>query len=392
MMKPIDTFTYLKRNKVSCDATSLIQLYFPIIGSDATAVYQYFLHFFDDGARAHKFSDVLNHLQFGMKRFEDAMVMLTAMDLVVLYQLPNAYLVKLQQPLGHEAFLKEPVYSRLLEQKIGESAVSELQLAIPNQARNISKRFSDVFGTDGLSPKTSQSARKTFDLDSFQQLMTRDGLQFEDSQKDVISLYSISEQYEMNWFDTYQLAKATAVNGKIQPKRLLVKKQQAAKEPSNDTFSQAEQVILREAKQDSSLIFLEKIKKARRATVTKDEKTLLQTLAKMSFLDDVINVMVLYTFNKTQSANLQKSYLMKIANDFSYQQVSTAEEAMLALRAFTDRQGSRQAKPKTSQQTNVPKWSNPNYQETTSQEEQAKLDQFKQAALKRLEKLRKGGD
>lgn len=45
MMKPIDTFTYLKRNKVSCDATSLIQLYFPIIGSDATAVYQYFLHF-----------------------------------------------------------------------------------------------------------------------------------------------------------------------------------------------------------------------------------------------------------------------------------------------------------------------------------------------------------
>lgn len=98
MMKPIDTFTYLKRNKVSCDATSLIQLYFPIIGSDATAVYQYFLHFFDDGARAHKFSDVLNHLQFGMKRFEDAMVMLTAMDLVVLYQLPDAYLVKLQQP------------------------------------------------------------------------------------------------------------------------------------------------------------------------------------------------------------------------------------------------------------------------------------------------------
>lgn len=171
-----------------------------------------------------------------MKRFEDAMVMLTAMDLVVLYQLPDAYLVKLQQPLGHEAFLKEPVYSRLLEQKIGESAVSELQLAIPNKARNISKRFSDVFGTDGLSPKTSQSARKTFDLDSFQQLMTRDGLQFEDSQKDVISLYSISEQYEMNWFDTYQLAKATAVNGKIQPKRLLVKKQQAAKEPSNDTF------------------------------------------------------------------------------------------------------------------------------------------------------------
>lgn len=388
-MKPIDTFTYLKRNKVLYDSTSLVQLYFPIIGSDAVAVYQYFVHFFDDGAKSHKFSDVLNHLQFGMKRFEDALRMLTAMDLMVLYQLPDSYLIKLQQPLAHEAFLKQPVYSRLLEQKIGDAAVSELQVTIPSQARNISKRFSDVFGTEGIPVTVSQSSKKSFDLDSFQQLMVRDGLQFEDNQKDVVSLYSIAEQYDMNWFDTYQLAKATAVNGKIQPKRLLAKKKQAVREPSKEQFSQAEQVILREAKQDSALVFLEKIKKARRATVTKDEKILLQTLAKMDFLDDVINVMVLYTFNKTKSANLQKSYVLKMANDFSYQKVSTAEEAMLTLRAFTGRQSSRQAK---TSQNNVPKWSNPDYQETTSQEEQAKLDQFKQAALKRLENLRKGGD
>ncbi|GAA0055114.1 UNVERIFIED_CONTAM: DnaD domain protein [Streptococcus canis] len=389
MMKPIDTFTYLKRNKVLYDSTSLVQLYFPIIGSDAVAVYQYFVHFFDDGAKSHKFSDVLNHLQFGMKRFEDALRMLTAMDLMVLYQLPDSYLIKLQQPLAHEAFLKQPVYSRLLEQKIGDAAVSELQVTIPSQARNISKRFSDVFGTEGIPVTVSQSSKKSFDLDSFQQLMVRDGLQFEDNQKDVVSLYSIAEQYDMNWFDTYQLAKATAVNGKIQPKRLLAKKKQAVREPSKEQFSQAEQVILREAKQDSALVFLEKIKKARRATVTKDEKILLQTLAKMDFLDDVINVMVLYTFNKTKSANLQKSYVLKMANDFSYQKVLTAEEAMLTLRAFTGRQSSRQAK---TSQNNVPKWSNPDYQETTSQEEQAKLDQFKQAALKRLENLRKGGD
>ncbi|MGG6832179.1 UNVERIFIED_CONTAM: DnaD domain protein [Streptococcus canis] len=389
MMKPIDTFTYLKRNKVLYDSTSLVQLYFPIIGSDAVAVYQYFVHFFDDGAKSHKFSDVLNHLQFGMKRFEDALRMLTAMDLMVLYQLPDSYLIKLQQPLAHEAFLKQPVYSRLLEQKIGDAAVSELQVTIPSQARNISKRFSDVFGTEGIPVTVSQSSKKSFDLDSFQQLMVRDGLQFEDNQKDVVSLYSIAEQYDMNWFDTYQLAKATAVNGKIQPKRLLAKKKQAVREPSKEQFSPAEQVILREAKQDSALVFLEKIKKSRRATVTKDEKILLQTLAKMDFLDDVINVMVLYTFNKTKSANLQKSYVLKMANDFSYQKVSTAEEAMLTLRAFTGRQSSRQAK---TGQNNVPKWSNPDYQETTSQEEQAKLDQFKQAALKRLENLRKGGD
>ncbi|HER5377734.1 replication initiation and membrane attachment family protein [Streptococcus pyogenes] len=391
MMKPIDTFTYLKRNKVTLDSVTLIQLYFPIIGSDAVSIYQYFIHFFDDGLQRHKFSDILNHLQFGMKRFEDALAILTAMELVSVYQLSDTYLITLHQPLSRDLFFQHPAYSRLLEQKIGEVAVSELQVTVPSQARNISKRFSDIFGVQGDLTNVPQKPQKNFDLSSFQQLMVRDGLQFEDNQKDIISLYSIAEQYDMTWFDTYQIAKATAVNGKIRPERLLTKKNQSMTKPSKENFSQAEQIILREAKQDSALVFLEKIKKARRATITKDERILLQTLAKMNFLDDVINVMVLYTFNKTKSANLQKSYVLKMANDFAYQKVSTAEEAIVVLRAFTDRQSRRQSKVKTSQ-SNVPKWSNPDYQETTSQEEQAKLDQFKQAALKRLENLGKGGD
>lgn len=132
---------------------------------------------------------------------------------------------------------------------------------------------------------------------------------------------------------------------------------------------------------------MEKIKKARRARVTKDEKDLLLTLARMNFLDEVINIMVLYTFNKTKSANLHKTYLMKMANDFAYQQILTAEAAIIKTRAFGERK--QQAR---SQQSNVPKWSNPDYQEKTSQEEQAKLEQFKQAALKRLENLGKSGD
>lgn len=387
MMKPIDTFSYIKHNQVQYDSSSLIQLYFPIIGNDAVAVYQYLVHFFDDGSGAHKFSDILNHLQFGMKRLEEALVMLTAIDLLVLYQLPEAYLIKLHQPLGREAFLNNPIYRRLLEQKIGDVAVLDLQMVIPNQARNISKTFSDVFGIDSQELKQPQPSKINFDLDSFQQLMRRDGLRFEDHQKDVISLYSISEQYHLTWFDTYQLAKATAVGGSIRPERMLVKKQQEGAQKTSESFSPAEQVVLRESKQDTPLVFLEKIKKARRAKVTKDEKDLLLTLARMNFLDEVINIMVLYTFNKTKSANLHKTYLMKMANDFAYQQILTAEAAIIKTRAFGERK--QQAK---SQQSNVPKWSNPNYQEKTSQEEQAKLEQFKQAALKRLENLGKSGD
>lgn len=44
-MSPIDEFTYIKQNKIVYDSNSLIQLYFPIMGSDAMALYDYFVHF-----------------------------------------------------------------------------------------------------------------------------------------------------------------------------------------------------------------------------------------------------------------------------------------------------------------------------------------------------------
>ncbi|VTS37715.1 replicative DNA helicase [Streptococcus pseudoporcinus] len=395
-MKPIDTYYYLKRNKVSYNANSLIQLYYPIMGSDALVVYQYLTHFFDDGKREHKYSEILNHLQFGMSRLEEALVVLTALDLVVLYQEVNHYLIKLQPALELEDFLVNPIYKRLLEQKIGELALSELEVTIPNQARDISKKFSDVFGKAPADLEVTLKPKKnrlTFDLDSFQQLMSRDGLQFANEKEDVVRLYSIAEEYKMTWFDTYQLAKATAVNGKIAPNRIIAQKKQMLTQFSkSDDFTQAELVIIREAKKDKAQLFLEKIKKTKRATVTQDEKNLLIKLAQMDFLDEVINIMVLYTFNKTNSANLQKNYLLKIANDFSYQGVGNAEEAILKMRSFEDRKGKPTSTKAKASKTNVPQWSNPDYQEKTSSEEQEKLDKFKAEALKRLEKLKKGGD
>ena len=47
--------------------------------------------------------------------------------------------------------------------------------------------------------------------------MLRDGLQFKDEKADVVKIYSLADKYNMNWFDTYQLAKSTAINGKISP-------------------------------------------------------------------------------------------------------------------------------------------------------------------------------
>lgn len=176
--------------------------------------------------------------------------------------------------------------------------------------------------------------------------MLRDGLQFKDEKADVVKIYSLADKYIMNWFDIYQLAKSTAINGKISPQRMTVQLEQkkTANNQTKEQFDAKEQVIIREAKQASAKEFLEKIKAPRRAVVTESERKVLEELANMDFLDEVINVMVLYTLNKTQSANINKPYIMKVANDFAYQKLR--QQKRLFLRCVVSRNEIKNAKLK----------------------------------------------
>ena len=50
--------------------------------------------------------------------------------------------------------------------------------------------------------------------------MVRDGLRFADEQSDVLNLFAIAEEKKWTWFETYQLAKSTAVSQVISTKRM----------------------------------------------------------------------------------------------------------------------------------------------------------------------------
>ena len=383
-MKPIDEFSYIKNNKVLLDSDSLSQLYHPVIGNHAVLLYDYLLAFFDGGMKRHKFSEILNHLQLSMRQLEESFAILTAVDLLVLYQTHDAYVLKLQPALNRETFLNNPIYRRLLEQKIGDVAVAELDIKIPQDVRDISKKFSDIFSTeDTPKPKTNVS-KNYFDLDSFERLMLRDGLQFKDENADVVSIYNFADKYAMNWFDTYHVAKSTAINGKISPQRMAVQLEQQKKAKSQgqiqEQFDTKEQVIIREAKQANAREFLEKIKAPRRAVITESERKLLEELANMNFLDEVINVMVLYTLNRTQSANLNKPYIMKVANDFAFQNIVTAEAAVLKMRSFAQRHKERKAQANIVK-SNVPEWAAKDYKHVATAEEKAQLEELKRSML-----------
>ena len=389
-MKPNDRFSFLKNNRVSQDPTSLVQCYLPIIGQDALSLYLYTLAFWDNGQKEHLFAAILNHLNFGMDRLLKAFKILSAFNLVTLYQNGDAYELVIHPTLSSSDFLRHTVYRTLLEKKIGEPAVSDLRqesadgeaLTVPlSQAFPEIEDMADTEETLGKANFTND-----FDLDHFRQLMARDGLRFQDEQTDVLELFKISDEKKWTWFETYQLAKATAVSQVISVKRM--REKSAQKSVSSD-FSPQEATIIREAKSKTALQFLAGIKQTRNAGIIQAERDLLKQMADLGLLDEVINIVILLTFNKVDSANLNEKYAMKVANDYSYNKVRSAEEAVLRIRE-KNQKGQEQKVAKTNQaKTNVPKWSNPEYKNETSEETRLELERKKKEMLARLGK---GGD
>ena len=387
-MKPNDRFSFLKNNRVSQDTSSLVQCYLPIIGQEALSLYLYTITFWDGGQKEHLFSHILNHLNFGMPTLLQSFKVLSALDLLTLYQKENVYELQLHSPLSSQEFLSHSVYSRLLEKKIGDTAVSAMK-QVPSEGEALSVSLSQVFPTltEEVTPSESKSKLKNdFDLEHFQQLMARDGLRFEDEQTDVLELFAIADEKKWTWFETYQLAKATAVAQVISVKRM--REKIAQKQVSSD-FNPKEMTIIREAKNKTPLQFLAEIKQTRKGNITQSERELLHQMASLGLLDEVINIVLLLTFNKVDSANVNEKYAMKVANDYAYQKIRTAEEAVLRIRE-RQQKGQEDQKLKTSStKTNVPKWSNPEYKNQTSEETRLELERKKQEMLARLEE---GGD
>ena len=387
-MKPNDRFSFLKNNRVSQDTSSLVQCYLPIIGQEALSLYLYAITFWDGGQKEHLFSHILNHLNFGMPTLLQSFKVLSALDLLTLYQRGETYELQLHSPLSSQEFLSHSVYSRLLEKKIGDTAVSAMKQA-PSEGEALSVSLSQVFPTltEEVTPSESKSKLKNdFDLEHFQQLMARDGLRFEDEQADVLELFAIADEKKWTWFETYQIAKATAVAQVISVKRM---REKIAQKPASSDFSSKEMTIIREAKNKTPLEFLAEIKQTRKGNITQSERELLHQMASLGLLDEVINIVLLLTFNKVDSANVNEKYAMKVANDYAYQKIRTAEEAVLRIRE-RQQKGQEDQKSKTSStKTNVPKCSNPEYKNQTSEETRLELERKKQEMLARLEE---GGD
>ena len=378
-MKPNSHFSFLRNNRIHQDVGNFTRLYLPIVGRDAAALYSYLLAFWDNGQKDHLFGHILNHLDFGMDVLENALERLAAMELLALYQKEEHYYIRLFAPLAADDFFQHNVYTKLLEKKIGEAATDALK---PSRAegQKLEKPFVQVFGLEAERLDFSRKM-KDFDLGNFKQRMAQENLRFADEKEDLLELFAIAEQKKWTWYETYLLARETAISQVISTKRM---RQKLNQKPVDGKFSQQEQSIIREAKRQTPLIFLAEIKKTRQAAITRAERKLLQDMAELGLLDEVINLVLLLTFNKVDSANLNEKYALKVANDFAYQKVTSAEEAVLKIRERHQQTVGNQAEPKR-KSSNIPEWSNPDYKNETSLEKQAELEEQKRRLLAKLE-------
>ncbi|MDQ0222220.1 DNA helicase [Streptococcus moroccensis] len=380
-MKPIDTFRFVKQNFVHLDGVSLGQCYLPLIGSEGLALYTYLISFYDYGTQEHLLSDILNHLNVGIDRLEATLDKLTAMKLVSLsLAQDHIYTIVLKPALTNESFLNHHIFSHLLEKKIGEVAYNRLKITQKDDYQSLNKKATDVFQVvSDIEEKLVSISEDDFDLIHFKQMMARDSLRFANEKDDVLVLFQYAEKAKKSWFETYQMAKETAINSVISTKRLLNTLHQEIE--TTVSTSEAEQSLIKWAKSRTSLEFLSDIKQSRQASITSSERLVLKEIAQLGLLDPVINVLVLFTFNKIDSANLNEKYALKIGNELSYHKINSAEGAISFLKEPRIQEHKKQSTYAKSTKSNVPEWSMESYRTEATEEELEELEALRRRML-----------
>lgn len=172
----------------------------------------------------------------------------------------------------------------------------------------------------------------------------------------------------------------------LQKFQQLKSEQKVTNTEENYNLTDKERAVVSQAKEKQSMRFLGMIKKSKRAVIVQKERLIIDNLRGMGLSDEVINMIVLFAFNKVDSTNLNENYIMKVANDFNFKRVKSAEEAAICLRNVKGRR-----KPKMDEKSNpsnMSSWSNQNYKNTTSNEKRVELEKEKQQLLQKLKLVR----
>ena len=148
-------FTIVKKYDFVLNNKSLYDLYFPIIGNDATNLYINIYNFSEKalatGIKFQSLSLLINASNMTLDSFQETRSTLEAFGLITTYLDPeeNKYYFEIHEPLTFNKFVDNQKYRHLLIKKIGQDAYEGLEYVynnnhFPSNVVNVSAPFEQV--------------------------------------------------------------------------------------------------------------------------------------------------------------------------------------------------------------------------------------------------------
>lgn len=386
-MRAGDSFTMLNRGKTSFDAETFRLLYLPIIGTDAFALYQLMLSF-----STGRISHFLEYLNLGLNPFIEALDKLSGLSLVRVYDDHTSLYFEVKSPLNFENFLADDFYRQLLISRIGENRVAALAKRMEPKGKEVSKKFHEVYKVsfDSQAQQNPSNTKERFDMGAFKSIMERQGYHLNNENQDSLTLYSLAEKFELNWYELFKQAEKTANADKSLNMNNLMRSLSGASkpQPALSAFPKAFADLIVISKSHEPDDFIRQIKAQAGGFVSSEEHKLLTNLSRQNLPAEVQNILIHYVLVQQKNASLNPNFVNALANDWMRNEVFTAETAV---KRILEREELAAAKAKTGAEKRpmkikkeAPKWSNPDYENKTSQEELAKLEKIRLDSLKKL--------
>lgn len=432
---PVDGFKVnLKKSLTEDYLTSLISLYQPLIGIEATVLYQLLLQeAHRDKDEVHTHHMLMNYLNLPLNVIYRARLKLEGIGLLKTFRSEdkdrNVFLYELYAPFSPQAFFNEMLLSELLMHHLGKSQFDKLQASYAvkqgtvAESQNITAKFNDVYSTivptdavvnpNILLSKDKPQVELTYDFTQLEIALKQQMLPVEkilsDKNRTIFmqlkTLYDL-EDYEMEKALTWSLTEENDLDvdqfraicldvfrGKDNHKKIKLNDHTTAqtaetKLPKAPVSKDKKSRLIQHMEEVTPKELLEDLSQGETAAI-QDLKMISEIMTKQKLPKGVMNVAIHYCMLQS-NMQLSRAYLEKIASHWSRLNIQTVREALEIAKAGPQSQGKKKTYNnrynRTTQKEVIPDWYKKQKAEGKS-EKQADNPEAHEEILKMLEKM-----
>lgn len=240
----------------------------------------------------------MEYLNLGLNPFIEALDKLSGLSLVRVYDDHTSLYFEVKSPLNFENFLADDFYRQLLISRIGENRVAALAKRMEPKGKEVSKKFHEVYKVsfDSQAQQNPSNTNERFDMGAFKSIMERQGYHLNNENQDSLTLYSLAEKFELNWYELFKQAEKTANADKTLNMNNLMRSLSGASQPQPalSAFPKAFADLIVISKSHEPDDFIRQIKAQAGGFVSSEEHKLLTNLSRQNLPAEVQNILIHY--------------------------------------------------------------------------------------------------